>query len=113
VAPTQATPLPQILRELWDLLVAYAKQETIDPLRDLGRWLAWGLAGSILLMVGVPLLALAVLRGLQTQTGDTFAGAWSVVPYVIVVVLLAGVAAASIFTAQRPHSAAERTEVHA
>lgn len=53
------------VRELKDLVVAYAKQETIDPLKTLGRYLGFGFAGSILIGGGVALLLLALLRGLQ------------------------------------------------
>ena len=51
--------------ELKDLVVGYAKQETVDPLKTLGRYLGYGLAGSILLGMGLILLLLALLRGLQ------------------------------------------------
>lgn len=101
MASPQPKPVPQILQELWELLKAYAKQETVDPLRSLGRFLAWGLVGSILLTLGSGLVALGVLRLLQTQTGDVFFGAWSFVPYLIVVALLAMIAAAAMFAISR------------
>ncbi|MFM8305007.1 MAG: hypothetical protein ACKOA9_12050 [Actinomycetota bacterium] len=82
-SPRQAS-LPQLVIELKDLLVAYFKQETIVPLRQLGRYLAFGVAGSILMGTGVMLLALGCLRLLQTETGTTFTGNWSWVPYLIV-----------------------------
>jgi hypothetical protein len=44
-------------------------------------------AGSLLLGVGVVLLLLAGLRALQTETGTTFTGNWSWVPYLIVLVV--------------------------
>lgn len=77
------------LTELGDvkaLIVAYVKQETIDPIKSLGRYLAFGLLGSFLLAAGCVLLALAGLRALQTETGTTFAGNWSWAPYLIVFV---------------------------
>ena len=76
--------VPDILQELLDLLKAYALQETVDPLKNLGRYLAWGGTGSLLFALGVFFLAMSALRALQTQTGTTFAGNWSWVPYVIV-----------------------------
>jgi len=88
--------VPDTLQELKDLLVAYAKQETVDPLRNLGRFLGFGLAGIVLLTLGTLFLSLSALRALQTQTGDVFDGFWSWVPYVIVLVVLAGLAALAV-----------------
>ncbi|MCD9623059.1 phage holin family protein [Rhabdothermincola salaria] len=85
------TSVPDTLQELKDLLVSYAKQETIDPLRNVGRFLGFGLGGIMLLSLGTVLLALAALRALQTQTGDVFAGFWSWAPYLIVMVGLLAV----------------------
>lgn len=88
MASSDEKSIPQVLQELWALLQAYAKQETVDPLKDLGRYLAFGVAGSLAIGLGVLLLGVGVLRGLQTRT-DLFAGAWSWVPYVVVLVVLA------------------------
>jgi hypothetical protein len=84
------------VQDLKDLLVAYAKQETVDPLRNLGRFLGFGLGGVVLLLLGTLFLSLSALRALQTQTGDVFDGFWSWVPYVIVLLVLSGLAALSV-----------------
>jgi hypothetical protein len=81
-------PLPQLVSELWELAVTYVRQQTWVPIRDLGRYVAFGVAGSLLLGVGVILLAVGGLRALQTETGDTFHGDWSFAPYLLVVVAL-------------------------
>jgi hypothetical protein len=84
----------QTIRELKDLVVAYAKQETLEPLKGLGRWVGFGLLGGFLLATGIFFLSMAALRALQTQTGDAFADWRSFLPYLIVVtvlVILAGV----------------------
>src|SRR5262245_55941787 len=84
----RTAPIPELVSELRDLVVAYVKQETIAPLTALGRWVAWGIAGSLFLGFGVVFLAMAGLRVLQDETGETFTGNWSWVPYVIVVFAL-------------------------
>ena len=75
------------LFEVKELIVAYVKQETIEPIKGLGRFLAFGLLGSFLLSVGTLMLVLAGLRALQTETGTTFAGNFSWAPYLIVFVV--------------------------
>jgi H+/Cl- antiporter ClcA len=83
--------LPEQVAELKTLLVDYFKQEAVDPLKALMRFVAFGVAGSFLLGVGVVFLTLAGLRAIQTETDGRLDGNWSWAPYVImVVVLLAG-----------------------
>lgn len=81
--------IPGEAQDVLQLVVAYAKQETIDPVRNLGRFVAWGLGGALLGSVGAVLLLLGGLRLLQTETGSTFKGdGWrSAVPYVLVLVV--------------------------
>ena len=85
--------IPQVATELWDLSVAYAKQETVDPLKGLGRYLSFGIGGSILFGIGTILLLMAGLRALQTETDSTFTGNLSFIPYLIVVLAAAAVTA--------------------
>ena len=75
-------------QELWELLRSYAVQETLDPLKKLGVYVAWGAGGSLLLALGGFFLSLSALRALQTETGDTFVGEFSWVPYFIVAIAL-------------------------
>jgi hypothetical protein len=75
--------LPTLASELWDLVRAYAKQETIQPLKGILRFVGFGIAGGVSLSIGLVLLALGGLRGLQTL--DTFDGNLSWAPYGIVV----------------------------
>jgi hypothetical protein len=78
--------------EVIDLVKAYAKQETVGPLRGAGRWLAFGTMASLVLGLGIFLLVLGVLRLLQTELPDTFDGGWSWVPYLVaLIVCLVGV----------------------
>ena len=83
MAAEQEKSVPALAAELWDLVRAYIKQETVEPIKGLGRQVAFGLAGSVLLSLGLVLLSLGGLRALQTETGDTFAGNWSWAPYLI------------------------------
>jgi membrane protein implicated in regulation of membrane protease activity len=82
----------QTIQELKDLVVAYFKQETVDPIKGLGRYLAFGVLGALMLGGGVFFLAMGGLRALQSETGTTFTGNWSWAPYGIVVVALLGAA---------------------
>ena len=75
------------------LVLDYAKQETLGPAKGLARFVAFGVVGSIALSVGVVVLLVALLRALQNETGATFSGKLSWLPYVITAgaaVLVAG-----------------------
>jgi hypothetical protein len=73
--------------DAFQLTVDYLKQETVEPLRGLGRFLYMGIAGSFFLAGGLLLILIGVLRLLQTETGTALQGDWSWVPYAVVVVL--------------------------
>jgi hypothetical protein len=82
--------------EFVQLVRDYAQQETLEPLQGLGRFVAFGVTGSVLLALGVGMLLLGLLRVLQTETGSTFTGHLSWVPYIItavVAMLVLGLAA--------------------
>ncbi len=67
--------------ELLTLVVAYAKQETLAPIKNLGRYVAWGVAGAILLAAGGAMLTLTAVRVIQTETGNHLRGNLTWVPY--------------------------------
>lgn len=92
----QAKSIPEVWNELWALTKDYAKQETIDPLKGVGRYLTFGVPGAVLIGFGVVLLMLSGLRALQTETGSTFDGSLSWLPYIIVLVVAAGLAALAV-----------------
>ncbi len=73
----------QGIGDVIDLVKAYAKQETLDPLKGSARWLGFGVLGSVLLMIGGISLTLALLRVLQEETGTRLTGNWSWAPYLI------------------------------
>jgi putative superfamily III holin-X len=84
------------LEEIKDLAVQYIKEETVQPLKDLGRFVAWGSAGSLLVGFGVALMLLGALRFLQEQF-RVLDGTLSWLPYLIVVVLAALVVALTLW----------------
>ena len=81
-------PVGQLVVELRELVVEYFKQETVVPLKQLGRYVIFGLLGALLLGLGAVLLGMAGLRALQLETDTTFTGNWSWAPYVIMMVVL-------------------------
>jgi hypothetical protein len=88
-----------VIQDIWQLTKDYARQETVDPLKALGRFVAMGLAGVLLLGLGLMFLSLALLRGLQNETDGSLDGNLSVVPYaatLLFTVVGAGLAARAI-----------------
>ena len=75
--------LPTLASELWQLVLSYLKQETVDPLKGLLRFVGFGIAGSMLLSLGLLMWAIAGLRALQTETGSHLTGHLSWLPYLI------------------------------
>ena len=84
--------LPGMATDLWQLVLAYVKQETLDPIKGLGRFVAFGVAGSLVLGTGLVLLFLGALRLLQDETGSAFAGNLSWIPYLLTVLACGAVA---------------------
>lgn len=76
--------------ELTALVVGYLKQETLGPLRGLVRFVLYGVVGAVALSGGTTLLLIALLRLLQGETGGTFGGDRSWLPYLITAVAAAG-----------------------
>ncbi len=77
----------EVISDLWDLVREYAKQETIDPLKSIGRFVAWGAAGATALSLALLFTSLAILRGMQTETGAHLTGSWNWVPYLVTLVV--------------------------
>jgi hypothetical protein len=98
----------EVVNDLWQLCRDYAKQETIDPLKSIGRFIGWGIGGALLLGLGLCFGALAVVRLLQTETGDALDGHLDFVPYLaafVFTVVAVGLSAAAI---KRPMRAEEK-----
>jgi hypothetical protein len=88
--------MPEVATELWGLTKDYARQETIEPIKGVGRYLGYGAGGAVLGGIGVILLMMAGLRALQTETGDALDGNLSWLPYVIVLVVAGALAALAV-----------------
>ena len=75
-------------RELVDLVIAYAKQETLEPLKGLGKNAALGLGGAVCLGIGGVFCTLGALRAMQTETDFFERHNLSWLPYFITVAIL-------------------------
>ena len=85
--------------ELKGMVTDYAKQQTVDPLKNLAMWAGYGLGGAIMFAIGGFLLALGALRLVQSM--DWTDGFWSFGPYLIVFVLLMMLAGACFWAMTR------------
>lgn len=70
--------------EVVDYVKTYAKQETVGPLRNAGKFIGFGAAGAISLGLGLSLLLLGLLRLIQSEWSDIADGRLSWLPYTIV-----------------------------
>ncbi len=73
--------------EVIDFVTAYAKQETLGPLRGAGRWLGYGIAAALTLSLGLFLLLLGLLRMLQTEWDRSASGNMSWLAYLVTLVV--------------------------
>lgn len=87
-AAERTVPIGRLVVELRDLIVEYFKQETVLPLKQLRRYVFFGLLGALLLGLGAVFLGLAGLRALQSETDTAMTGNWSWAPYAIMMVVL-------------------------
>src|ERR1700704_4194998 len=97
--PQESESLPTLLSELWEMILAYAKQETVDPIKATGRFVAFGLASSVFFSLGLVLLGVGGLRAIQAETGRHLKGNLSWLPYLAVsfwVLVVAGLVASRI-----------------
>jgi hypothetical protein len=89
------------LNDVWRLVVGYTKQETTAPMRGLGPFMRSGALGMVCFALGTGFGTLAVLRGLETETGTALHGYWSWVPYAGALVWVGIVAALSVRSVMR------------
>jgi hypothetical protein len=75
-------------KELVDLVIAYAKQETLGPFKRLGKNALKGLGGAVLLGIGGVFVSIGALRAMQTETEWFEEHNATYVPYIVTMVLL-------------------------
>jgi predicted cobalt transporter CbtA len=90
------------------VIIAYVKQETLEPVKGLGRFVLFGVVGSLLLSVGLLLLLVALLRALQTETGTALSGNLSWVPYGCVAVVALALMGLAVWRVARGPAARQR-----
>lgn len=76
--------ISKIVNDLITLVTTYLKEQTLVPLKRLGRYIGLGIAGSVFMSLGLLLLSLGFLRYLQTLS--PFEDTFSFAPYLLVVV---------------------------
>ena len=106
----QQKSIGEVVNDLWLLLREYAKQETIEPLKPLARFMAWGVLGGVLVSLGVLFGALGLLRALQTQTGDHLSGRLNWIPYLVALVFTGAATALAFMAIKRPIRAEEKQQ---
>lgn len=85
--PDEAAKVTTDFNEFVALLKGYFLQETVAPLKQIVRKLAFGVAAAISLGIGLVLLSVGVLRVFESDTGGVFQGSWSWVPYFLTVIV--------------------------
>ncbi|MCU1396247.1 MAG: hypothetical protein JWM34_4675 [Ilumatobacteraceae bacterium] len=71
--------------EVVDLVKTYVRQETIGPLKGLGRKVGMGAAGALLVGLGLFFLAIGLLRLVQDKLPRLASGSLSWLAYVVVI----------------------------
>jgi hypothetical protein len=96
--------------ETLQLVIDYVKQETLDPLKGLGRYVLFGVAGAVFLSFGLLVLTISLLRLLQGETGTTFSGNLSWVPYVICAIVVVAVGLLAVWSVNRGQARSARRD---
>ena len=79
-----------------DTVIGYVKQETLEPLRGIGRWIAVGTVASSMVSIGMVMILIGSLRFIDDICGHAFDGMWSFAPYLIVFVVSVGCIAVTL-----------------
>ncbi len=105
------------VKELASMAVSYAKQETVAPLKGLGRYAAFGFASALCFAAGLFMVALGALRGIQAATdadnrdpraNALFDGSLTWVPYLLGVIVCVALLGLIAFAAKRAAKSVSR-----
>lgn len=91
----RTTPSDQVT-DIVDSVKAYARQETIEPLKGAARWVAVGSLAAMCLGLAMVFLALGVLRLSQDLGGTALDSSWSFVHYLITLVVVGALVGLSV-----------------
>jgi hypothetical protein len=97
-----AEDVGELVRDIGTMLVEYVKQETLEPIKGLARFVAVGLAAMVVTGIGIVLLLLGGVRLLQDEAGSAFDGHLKFLPYVFALIVCAVVAAGALRAASGP-----------
>lgn len=92
--------------ELKLMVTDYAKQETVEPLKNLGKWAGLGVGGAVVMGIGAFLTGLGMLRLFQkmdwaTGKNDGDYAFWSFMPYIFVFLILVVCAAVCLLAMKK------------
>ncbi len=86
--PTESKPQGSF-GDTIQLVKDYARQETLGPLRGWARYLGFGASGSLVIGIGFVVLAVGILRLLQTETTAFSGPSTSILAYLITLAVCA------------------------
>lgn len=89
------------VNDVIDVVTAYAKQETVEPLKRAGRYVGFGAAGGLLTGIGISLVLLGLLRFVQSEWSRSARGGLSWLPYLITLVAALALGGAGMWFANR------------
>lgn len=86
-ARKEAKSTGEVVSELWSLVKDYGKQETIDPLKNLGRFVGFGSGAALCFGIAGTMVTLAIMRVMQVEGRRWLSGNWSWVAYLVALVV--------------------------
>ena len=92
----------EVINDLWLLIRSYAKQEMVDPILMLKGFFMYGALGALAWCLGLGFGALALIRALQTETGDSLTGSLNWIPYFAGLLFTGAATAVSVWFIKRP-----------